>query len=152
MSSFIYFLTGHNYSKYIIRCYLFQWFDFEWYTGQIWTQSLWDCLTTITMRTENAGRCYLFQAENYISFLVVLLFIWLQYEILYAYWTTCICCTYSLSSRLNFIIFLSQTLSSWATSSVEEVASTGPDIRFFQLYVGIFSSVMQALILIPRII
>ncbi|KAG5025018.1 hypothetical protein JHK86_020932 [Glycine max] len=27
------------------------------------------------------------------------------------------------------------TLSSWATSSVEEVASTGPDIRFFQLYV-----------------
>jgi hypothetical protein len=28
-----------------------------------------------------------------------------------------------------------QTLSSWATSSVEEVASTGPGIRFFQLYV-----------------
>eukprot|EP00249_Psilotum_nudum_P009409 c21917_g1_i2 orf=561-1670(-) len=27
------------------------------------------------------------------------------------------------------------TLSSWATSSVEEVASTGPGIRFFQLYV-----------------
>ncbi|KAF2316714.1 hypothetical protein GH714_042055 [Hevea brasiliensis] len=28
-----------------------------------------------------------------------------------------------------------KTLSSWATSSVEEVASTGPGIRFFQLYV-----------------
>jgi (S)-2-hydroxy-acid oxidase len=27
------------------------------------------------------------------------------------------------------------TLSSWATSSVEEVASVGPGIRFFQLYV-----------------
>ncbi|KAJ8556098.1 hypothetical protein K7X08_022856 [Anisodus acutangulus] len=27
------------------------------------------------------------------------------------------------------------TLSSWATSSVEEVASTGPGVRFFQLYV-----------------
>ncbi|KDO50499.1 hypothetical protein CISIN_1g017492mg [Citrus sinensis] len=27
------------------------------------------------------------------------------------------------------------TLSSWSTSSVEEVASTGPGIRFFQLYV-----------------
>ncbi|XP_047341115.1 glycolate oxidase 1-like [Impatiens glandulifera] len=27
------------------------------------------------------------------------------------------------------------TLSSWATSSVEEVASTGPGLRFFQLYV-----------------
>ncbi|KAJ6950110.1 hypothetical protein NC651_003936 [Populus alba x Populus x berolinensis] len=27
------------------------------------------------------------------------------------------------------------TLSSWATSSVEEVASTGPGIRFFQLYI-----------------
>jgi hypothetical protein len=31
---------------------------------------------------------------------------------------------------------LFQTLSSWATSSVEEVASTGPGIRFFQLYVN----------------
>ncbi|CAL5406070.1 unnamed protein product [Camellia sinensis] len=30
---------------------------------------------------------------------------------------------------------LCATLSSWATSSVEEVASTGPGIRFFQLYV-----------------
>ncbi|KAG6385382.1 hypothetical protein SASPL_154217 [Salvia splendens] len=30
---------------------------------------------------------------------------------------------------------LFQTLSSWTTSSVEEVASTGPGIRFFQLYV-----------------
>lgn len=30
-----------------------------------------------------------------------------------------------------------QTLSSWATSSVEEVASTGPGIRFFQLYVSL---------------
>ncbi|CAN7010926.1 unnamed protein product [Brassica rapa subsp. trilocularis] len=29
---------------------------------------------------------------------------------------------------------LNRTLSSWATSSVEEVASTGPGIRFFQLY------------------
>ncbi|XP_059303885.1 glycolate oxidase-like [Lycium ferocissimum] len=28
------------------------------------------------------------------------------------------------------------TLSSWATSSVEEVASTGPGIHFFQLYVS----------------
>ncbi|KAF6162582.1 hypothetical protein GIB67_003128 [Kingdonia uniflora] len=28
-----------------------------------------------------------------------------------------------------------QMLSSWATSNVEEVASTGPGIRFFQLYV-----------------
>ncbi|KAG5551454.1 hypothetical protein RHGRI_009765 [Rhododendron griersonianum] len=31
--------------------------------------------------------------------------------------------------------FTFETLSSWATSSVEEVASTGPGIRFFQLYV-----------------
>ncbi|CAG7904912.1 unnamed protein product [Brassica rapa] len=31
---------------------------------------------------------------------------------------------------------LLQTLSSWATSSVEEVGSTGPGIRFFQLYVS----------------
>ena len=30
-----------------------------------------------------------------------------------------------------------QILSSWATSSVEEVASTGPGIRFFQLYVSL---------------
>ncbi|GLJ53760.1 hypothetical protein SUGI_1147160 [Cryptomeria japonica] len=28
-----------------------------------------------------------------------------------------------------------KTLSSWATSSVEEISSTGPGIRFFQLYV-----------------
>jgi len=32
---------------------------------------------------------------------------------------------------------LFQTLSSWATSSVEEVASTGPGVRFFQLYVSL---------------
>ncbi|KAL0399548.1 UNVERIFIED_CONTAM: (S)-2-hydroxy-acid oxidase GLO2 [Sesamum radiatum] len=31
--------------------------------------------------------------------------------------------------------FLFQTLSSWSTSSIEEVASTGPGIRFFQLSV-----------------
>ena len=37
--------------------------------------------------------------------------------------------------RLAFWLF--QTLSSWATSSVEEVASTGPGIRFFQLYVSL---------------
>ncbi|CAI9303883.1 unnamed protein product [Lactuca saligna] len=30
------------------------------------------------------------------------------------------------------------TLSSWATSSVEEVASTGPGIRFFQLYLYVY--------------
>ncbi|KAH9723749.1 (S)-2-hydroxy-acid oxidase GLO1 [Citrus sinensis] len=33
------------------------------------------------------------------------------------------------------LCFNFQTLSSWSTSSVEEVASTGPGIRFFQLYV-----------------
>ncbi|CAI0548490.1 unnamed protein product [Linum tenue] len=33
---------------------------------------------------------------------------------------------------------ISMTLSSWATSSVEEVASTGPGIRFFQLYVSVY--------------
>ncbi|KAG8494587.1 hypothetical protein CXB51_012035 [Gossypium anomalum] len=39
-------------------------------------------------------------------------------------------------AALDFIYaFPLQTLSSWATSSVEEVASTGPGIRFFQLYV-----------------
>lgn len=42
----------------------------------------------------------------------------------------------------NFLLtstlgLLMQTLSSWATSSVEEVASTGPGIRFFQLYVSV---------------
>lgn len=35
------------------------------------------------------------------------------------------------------LCFNFQTLSSWATSSVEEVASTGPGIRFFQLYVSL---------------
>lgn len=34
-----------------------------------------------------------------------------------------------------------QTLSSWATCSVEEVASTGPGIRFFQLYVSFRRSI-----------
>ncbi|KAL7212472.1 hypothetical protein ACSBR2_015209 [Camellia fascicularis] len=34
-----------------------------------------------------------------------------------------------------FPCFLELTLSSWATTSAEEVASTGPGIRFFQLYV-----------------
>ncbi|KAK4746190.1 hypothetical protein SAY87_012502 [Trapa incisa] len=38
-------------------------------------------------------------------------------------------------SPLIHSTYLFQTLSSWATSSVEEVASTGPGIRFFQLYV-----------------
>lgn len=33
--------------------------------------------------------------------------------------------------------WLIQTLSTWSTSSVEEVASTGPGIRFFQLYVSL---------------
>ncbi|KAF6137933.1 hypothetical protein GIB67_041806 [Kingdonia uniflora] len=36
---------------------------------------------------------------------------------------------------LKYHVCCIQTLSSWATSSVEEVASTGPGIRFFQLYV-----------------
>ena len=36
---------------------------------------------------------------------------------------------------IRAILQFFQTLSSWATSSVEEVASTGPGIRFFQLYV-----------------
>ncbi|KAI7987476.1 (S)-2-hydroxy-acid oxidase GLO1 [Camellia lanceoleosa] len=39
------------------------------------------------------------------------------------------------SLHLCIIFWLFQTLSSWATSSVEEVASTGPGICFFQLYV-----------------
>lgn len=39
----------------------------------------------------------------------------------------------SLTFGLHCLI---QTLSSWATSSVEEVASTGNGIRFFQLYVS----------------
>lgn len=38
------------------------------------------------------------------------------------------------------------TLSSWATSSVEEVASTGPGIRFFQLYVYKDRSVVAQLV------
>ncbi|CAM6129438.1 unnamed protein product [Calypogeia fissa] len=38
------------------------------------------------------------------------------------------------------------TLSSWATSSVEEVASTGPGIRFFQLYVYKDRNVVQQLV------
>lgn len=40
-----------------------------------------------------------------------------------------------ISMLIQVILELFQTLSSWATSSVEEVASTGPGIRFFQLYV-----------------
>lgn len=35
---------------------------------------------------------------------------------------------------LMYDLFL-QTLSSWGNSSIEEVASTGPGLRFFQLYV-----------------
>ncbi|VAH30596.1 unnamed protein product [Triticum turgidum subsp. durum] len=38
------------------------------------------------------------------------------------------------------------TLSSWATSSVEEVASTGPGIRFFQLYVYKDRKVVEQLV------
>ncbi|KAH6773514.1 Aldolase-type TIM barrel family protein [Perilla frutescens var. hirtella] len=38
------------------------------------------------------------------------------------------------------------TLSSWSTSSVEEVASTGPGIRFFQLYVLKDRNVVQQLV------
>ncbi|KAH0469151.1 hypothetical protein IEQ34_002383 [Dendrobium chrysotoxum] len=38
------------------------------------------------------------------------------------------------------------TLSSWATSSVEEVASTGPGIRFFQLYVYKDRNVVEQLV------
>ncbi|KAH0904611.1 hypothetical protein HID58_044114 [Brassica napus] len=38
------------------------------------------------------------------------------------------------------------TLSSWATSSVEEVASTGPGIRFFQLYVYKNRKVVEQLV------
>ncbi|XP_042491088.1 peroxisomal (S)-2-hydroxy-acid oxidase-like isoform X2 [Macadamia integrifolia] len=38
------------------------------------------------------------------------------------------------------------TLSSWATSSVEEVASTGPGIRFFQLYVTRDRNVVSQLV------
>ncbi|BBH01114.1 Aldolase-type TIM barrel family protein [Prunus dulcis] len=38
------------------------------------------------------------------------------------------------------------TLSSWATSSVKEVASTGPGIRFFQLYVYKDRSVVTQLV------
>ncbi|KAK1279454.1 Peroxisomal (S)-2-hydroxy-acid oxidase GLO2 [Acorus gramineus] len=37
-------------------------------------------------------------------------------------------------------------LSSWATSSVEEVASTGPGIRFFQLYVYKDRNVVEQLV------
>ncbi|KAI3925462.1 hypothetical protein MKW92_051359 [Papaver armeniacum] len=39
-----------------------------------------------------------------------------------------------------------KTLSSWATSSVEEVASTGPGIRFFQLYVYKDRKVVEQLV------
>jgi (S)-2-hydroxy-acid oxidase len=38
------------------------------------------------------------------------------------------------------------TLSSWATSSVEEVASTGPGVRFFQLYVMKDRNVVEQLV------
>ncbi|KMZ57775.1 L-lactate dehydrogenase (cytochrome) [Zostera marina] len=38
------------------------------------------------------------------------------------------------------------TLSSWATSSVDEVASTGPGIRFFQLYVYKDRKVVEQLV------
>ncbi|MBA0752273.1 hypothetical protein Gogos_001121 [Gossypium gossypioides] len=39
-----------------------------------------------------------------------------------------------------------QTLSSWATSRIEEVASTGPGIRFFQLYVYVDRNVVAQLV------
>ncbi|MBA0668517.1 hypothetical protein Goklo_001418, partial [Gossypium klotzschianum] len=38
------------------------------------------------------------------------------------------------------------TLSSWATSRIEEVASTGPCIRFFQLYVYVDRNVVAQLV------
>ncbi|PPD92894.1 hypothetical protein GOBAR_DD10164 [Gossypium barbadense] len=38
------------------------------------------------------------------------------------------------------------TLSSWATSRIEEVASTGPGIKFFQLYVYVDSNVVAQLV------
>lgn len=41
-------------------------------------------------------------------------------------------------SHFPWLSLVVQTLSSWATSSVEEVASVGPGIRFFQLYVSLF--------------
>lgn len=44
---------------------------------------------------------------------------------------------FSISLNLYMHDLLFQTLSSWATSSVEEVSSTGPGIRFFQLYVSL---------------
>ncbi|MBA0843981.1 hypothetical protein Goarm_001117 [Gossypium armourianum] len=39
-----------------------------------------------------------------------------------------------------------QTLSSWATSRIEEVASTGPCIRFFQLYIYMDRNVVAQLV------
>ena len=42
------------------------------------------------------------------------------------------------ADHLFFMFF--QTLSSWSTSSVEEVNSVGPGIRFFQLYVCFLSA------------
>jgi len=50
------------------------------------------------------------------------------------------CLWFKLFSSMMF-----QTLSSWATSSVEEVASTGPGIRFFQLYVSYLKSLLYIL-------
>ena len=44
---------------------------------------------------------------------------------------------FSVTVYIRCMILLFQTLSSWATSSVEEVASTGPGVRFFQLYVSL---------------
>lgn len=41
----------------------------------------------------------------------------------------------SVADAIYVTCVLFQTLSSWATSSVEEVNSVGPGIRFFQLYV-----------------
>lgn len=51
--------------------------------------------------------------------------------------------------QFNFHYILSQTLSSWGTSSVEEVASTGPGIRFFQLYVSILPLCLLLIIKFP---
>jgi hypothetical protein len=46
-----------------------------------------------------------------------------------------------------FVMFF-QTLSSWSTSSVEEVNSVGPGIRFFQLYVCIIDMKLQEALLV----
>lgn len=64
------------------------------------------------------------------------------YNFFLFYDSICCCCWcffFFVFSEDQFLVYLYQTLSSWATSSVEEVASTGPGIRFFQLYVSLNS-------------